>query len=484
MSRKWIIHQQRFQADEICPKMPVWPWAGHRNFAYDLVRWLRPTRIAELGVHWGTSFFAFAQAIKDGQIDCELIGVDTFLGDPHAGEYGEEVLETVHRITQTYFANQRVVIHRSLFRDALDKVEDDSCNIIHIDGFHTFEAVQDDFTTWLPKLAPDGIMLFHDTSPESGYGSAEFWKMLAARYPNFAFPHSWGLGVLFPKGTAVLDQLRARGLNDKRMIYEYRAEAELSRIKIEDLSRLSIERFQAIEQQAANISAQKNRIEQLNRDLQAAASLAQERFGIIQTEAKRHEEAVTNLKARIQELDAQSQRLSEQLQAAQTMARERYEVIQSQAARVHQQSERIARLARELDDARQVVHDSQQRITSLSARVTLLEQQTARLERALLESESTIDRKQAIIEGLEHHLKERDAMLEELRKQLASLQLDVDLLNVRTSHAESVLATHRREIAALLETRAGKAAAARLASEQTTTVLLEVENGAPHPGVP
>lgn len=538
MSRKWTIRNPRFQADRICPQMPVWPWAGHRNFAYDLVRFLRPERVAELGVHWGTSFFAFAQAIKDGHIDCELIGVDTFEGDPHAGEYGEEVLETVHRITKTYFSKQRIVIHRSLFRDALDKVEDESCDIIHIDGFHTFEAVNDDFTTWLPKLKPDGVMLFHDTAPDTGYGSADFWSMIADKHPGFAFPHSWGLGVLFPKGSAVLERLRAQGLDDKCMIYQHRAEAEIAGIKVADLSQLARQRMDTINRQSERLAARKaeldkarhdahqhaadlkrtrqrvqqlsrqlekarelarqrrdtiekqaesarnlrQRLESLNNQLESARTMARERFAVIQTQAARHEETVARLRSRIESLHALAAQRADHLHAARSLAQQRYDAIQQQAERIRRRNEHVARLARELDEARQVARDRQQRITILISHATALQMHTDRLERALNESESSIERKQAIIQGLEHHLKERDAMLDELRKQLASLQLDVDLLNVRTEHAENVLATHRREIAALLETRPGKTAAARLAKERTTTVLLDVEDESPQHG--
>ena len=74
-------------------------------------------------------------------------------------------------------------------------------DIIHIDGLHTYEAVSHDFSIWLPKLCENGIMLFHDIASVKKYGSNRFWEELKQQYPyHFEFEHSWGLGILFPKG--------------------------------------------------------------------------------------------------------------------------------------------------------------------------------------------------------------------------------------------------------------------------------------------
>ncbi|MBK7403425.1 MAG: class I SAM-dependent methyltransferase [Phycisphaerales bacterium] len=178
--RPWKYWSPTFQADTVCPMNPVWPWGGHRRFAYDLVRWMRPARVAELGVHWGTSFFTFLQAVKDGRMAAtEVVGVDTFEGEDHAGHYGPEVFDTVNRIIAESFPKQQIRLHKSLFCDALPHVADESVDLLHIDGLHTYDAVSEDFETWLPKLAPEGIILFHDVAPGTGYGSSEFWKELS-----------------------------------------------------------------------------------------------------------------------------------------------------------------------------------------------------------------------------------------------------------------------------------------------------------------
>ena len=109
------------------------------------------------------------------------------------------------------FSNSRKVVSdnylnignliRSTFDDAVDRFQDETINLLHIDGYHTYEAVSHDYNTWLPKVAKNGIVLFHDIEVRSGdFGVYKFWDEVKAKCPHFQFAHSYGLGVLFPKG--------------------------------------------------------------------------------------------------------------------------------------------------------------------------------------------------------------------------------------------------------------------------------------------
>lgn len=176
------------------------PWAGHRRFAYDLVRFMKPRTFVELGTFNGTSFFSFCQAVKDGGLGTKCFAIDTWKGDPHSGEYGEYVYEHVCEHVNQNFKEIATLI-RSTFDEALVEFADDSIDLIHIDGYHTYDAVSHDYRTWLPKLAPNGVILFHDIGMKvPGFGAHLLWDELKSVYPNLEFDHSYGLGVLFPKG--------------------------------------------------------------------------------------------------------------------------------------------------------------------------------------------------------------------------------------------------------------------------------------------
>lgn len=172
-------------------------WLGHLPFASFLTRIFKPTTFVELGSHRGHSYFSFCQAVAEAGLATRCYAVDTWQGDEHAGNYGEEVFIDVNQHNQTHYAGFSHLL-RMTFDDALGHFPDGSVDLLHIDGLHTYEAVKHDFDTWLPKLASGAIVLFHDTNVrERGFGVWKLWEELQARYPsNMEFFHSYGLGVL------------------------------------------------------------------------------------------------------------------------------------------------------------------------------------------------------------------------------------------------------------------------------------------------
>jgi hypothetical protein len=172
-------------------------WVGHIPFVSWLVQVDKPKIIVELGTHSGNSYFSICQAVKRYETDSKCFAVDTWQGDAHALSYGEEVYEMVRIHNEEYYASFSTLL-RMTFDEALSHFEDHSVDLLHIDGLHTYEAVKHDFETWLPKLAPGAIVLFHDTNVKrDDFGVWKFWSELKKKYHNtFEFTHSFGLGVL------------------------------------------------------------------------------------------------------------------------------------------------------------------------------------------------------------------------------------------------------------------------------------------------
>lgn len=174
-------------------------WSGHYFFAYDLIRNSKPKIIVELGTHKGNSLFSMAQAIKDGNLKTEIHAIDIWKGDSQAGYYEEDVYSNFLKISKKYYKNIKIIPHKTLFDTALKNFKDNSIDILHIDGLHTYEAVKHDFQNWLPKVNKDtGIVILHDVcEKKDDFGVYKLWEELQKKYKTITFEHYHGLGVLF-----------------------------------------------------------------------------------------------------------------------------------------------------------------------------------------------------------------------------------------------------------------------------------------------
>lgn len=181
--------------DVALPQHPS-AWLGHVPFAQWLVGVQRPDRLVELGTHHGHSYFAFCRAVVAHGLATRCHAIDSWEGDAHAGEYGEEIFAAVDARNRADFAGFST-LHRQRFDDAREAFADGSIDLLHIDGLHTYEAVRHDFETWRPKLSRRAVVLFHDSRVhERGFGVWRLWSEIAGAFPSFEFGHSYGLGVL------------------------------------------------------------------------------------------------------------------------------------------------------------------------------------------------------------------------------------------------------------------------------------------------
>lgn len=171
-------------------------WHPHRPFAYDLMTAANPEIFVELGVHRGDSYFTFCQARKEQNLQALCYAVDTWEGDPQAGKYGEEIFDAVEAVNAENYAPFSYLL-RMKFSEALKQFSDNSIGLLHIDGYHTHEAVTEDFQSWRPKMKDRGIILLHDVAVrEPGFGVWKLWESLKDQYPSFSFKHGYGLGVI------------------------------------------------------------------------------------------------------------------------------------------------------------------------------------------------------------------------------------------------------------------------------------------------
>lgn len=172
-------------------------WWQHVPIAHWLVDNIKPEKIVELGSHYGVSFFSFCEAAEKYSPSTYIYAVDTWEGDIHAGYYGKTVYESVAECREKYH-KQRSSLLRCSFNEAAGYFTDNSIDILHIDGLHTYDAVREDFTTWKGKLRKGGSILFHDWNVRSKYfGVWKLWDEICAdeSYQCISIPNGYGLGI-------------------------------------------------------------------------------------------------------------------------------------------------------------------------------------------------------------------------------------------------------------------------------------------------
>ncbi len=272
-------------------------WVEHIPFLMWLIENQAPQVFVELGTHIGNSYCAGCQAVAAFQHSTACYSVDTWLGDQHAGFYDESVFEELSAYHHAkYGAFSRLV--RSTFDEALPQFGDGTIDLMHIDGTHTFEAVRHDFESWLPKLAPDGVIIFHDTNVrERGMGVWRLWAGLRARYPSFEFLHGHGLGVLFPKGIphSLATIANCPGHGQTALIRDHFA--TLGRV-----NSLELAKKESLDRQAAAGNSERSQLEELRLQRAAAVARADElslTLGKTSATLLRHEKSLKTVRARL-----------------------------------------------------------------------------------------------------------------------------------------------------------------------------------------
>lgn len=256
-------------------------WGGHIPFLFALVALERPRRYVELGTHNGASFLAYCQAAKRLSAETHPVAIDTWSGDEHAGFYDNGVFDRFTYLLRKYkdFAS----FLRMRFEDAAPRFAEGSIDLLHIDGLHTYEAVREDYETWLPKMSDRGIILFHDTNVhERDFGVWRFWEEIKERHPTVELRHGHGLGV------AYVGERKDRGI--VRLIDLMRDEpgiAMLVQQHLEEVGQSSPERFIASfelrqrEAQGRSVAELNQEIGRLKQALSVAEAEREELRGLV-----------------------------------------------------------------------------------------------------------------------------------------------------------------------------------------------------------
>jgi hypothetical protein len=144
-----------FWTPELLGKPSAW-WA-HLPFAFWIMSIARPRLFVELGSHYGVSYSGFCEAAARARTGSRCYAVDTWEGDKHAGYFDEAVYHELKEFHDRRYSAFSELL-KCKFDDALPHFADGSIDLLHIDGFHSYESVSHDFEGWLPKISDRGVV--------------------------------------------------------------------------------------------------------------------------------------------------------------------------------------------------------------------------------------------------------------------------------------------------------------------------------------
>ncbi len=136
--------------------------------------------LVEIGVFEGVTTRLLRGVMAD---DGVLYAVDPF----PTGRLGVSLHERIARHEVSQSARGRVEWLRTTGTDAArdPRLAGVEVDFIFVDGDHSWDGIAGDWHAWKGKMAPGGIMAFHDSRQSPDAGSQAFTEQVITRDPGF-----------------------------------------------------------------------------------------------------------------------------------------------------------------------------------------------------------------------------------------------------------------------------------------------------------
>jgi len=164
----------------------------------------KPLRYLEIGTHSGVNLIS-VEKLYGKHPDSKLFCIDPWEDYPEYSEYKGEmdtIYERFKRHIKTFGIEDKVVVKRGFSNDQIPTLENDSFDIIYIDGNHNPEFVLEDAVLSFRKLKNHGYMIFDDYGFDGKSGTSKgidaflkgYGKHLRVLTTKWT---TWGLGQVF-----------------------------------------------------------------------------------------------------------------------------------------------------------------------------------------------------------------------------------------------------------------------------------------------
>ena len=197
---------------------PIQHWHAHIPFAFWLVENQKPSVIVELGVYAGDAYFAFCQAVKHCGFDdftkCAGIQAQDSKGtikpaEQNNAKAGDAFYEEVLKYNERHYKDFSAVMKPAEQPDpakplniTIETIKEicldiEKIDLLHINGFASYETVKSNFENLEPYMSENGIALIHFITPKTdNITTWKFYEEAAQKYPSFVLNVDYGLGVI------------------------------------------------------------------------------------------------------------------------------------------------------------------------------------------------------------------------------------------------------------------------------------------------
>ncbi|MCZ7402835.1 MAG: glycosyltransferase [Candidatus Methanoperedens sp.] len=405
-------------------------WHEHIPFAFTIVQMQKPKIFVELGTLRGDSYCAFCQAVDVLGLDTACYAIDTWEGDEHAGFYGSEVLDELKTYNDSLYRGFSQLI-QSRFEEALDYFSDGSIDLIHIDGYHTYDAVKNDFETWLPKMSLHGVVLFHDINVhEKKFGVWKFWEEVKEHYPSFEFKHGHGLGVLAVGAQVSEEVLSFLNMEEQEIVtttklYSYLGDKITLYHKLQSMSAQFNELTTAIQNKDGQIVAITGQLNEKDGQIAAISGQLNEKL-----------QQINELNKHIQEKDGQISAISSQLNEKLQQINELNTIIQNKDRQIASISGQLNEKLQQINELNTIIQEKEGQIAAISGQLNEKQQQINKLNTIILEKNGQIaaisgqlNEKLQQINELNTIIQEKDGQISAISCQLNEKQQQINELN-------------------------------------------------------